>query len=126
MKILHKLFILSSLMNMQVNNHYVRHNQSCGGMNGTDTKWSLDLNDNNTFTFKITERKNQYLSKPKTTLINGTWKANADTLKLFQWVRKDDMLIFYKEDNRLIFQNNKSTLDSSQLLYLDYLENPGG
>jgi hypothetical protein len=113
-------------MNMQVNNHYVRHNQSCGGMNGTDTKWSLDLNDNNTFTFKITERKNQYLSKPKTTLINGTWKANADTLKLFQWVRKDDMLIFYKEDNRLIFQNNKSTLDSSQLLYLDYLENPGG
>lgn len=113
---------LFSVLNSPTEGRYERHNQFCGGMNGADVKWSLDMKGNKMYALKITEIRNEYGSKPKVTFIGGTWQSVADTLTLSNWEQKEDVLVFYKKEGRLIFQSNKSTSQSSSLVYLDYLE----
>ncbi len=122
MKSLYSYFFLFIILNLQIEARYERHNQFCGGMNGTDIKWSLEINENKTYALQITSRKNEYLSKPKTTFIAGTWQVEADTVKLSNWSKTDNLLIFYKKDNKLVFQNSKSKFQNKDLIYLDYLE----
>lgn len=124
MKSLYSCFFLFSILNLQIAGRYERHNQFCGGMNGIDIKWSLDIRGNKTYILEITTKKNEYLSKPKKTFITGTWQVEADTIKLSHWAQKDNVLIFYKKDDRLIFQSNKSKFQDRDLIYLDYLEKP--
>lgn len=104
--------------------HYERHNQFCGGVNGSDIKWSLVVKENKTYFFQIVEVKNEYLSKPKTTFLTGTWGSIGDTLKLSGATEKGDILFFYKDKNKLIFQSDRSRIRSRSLVYLDYLERP--
>jgi hypothetical protein len=122
MQIVVNFLFLFSLLNSQVEGRYERHNQSCGGMNGTDIKWNLEIMNNKTYTLQITERKNEYSSKPKMLFIGGTWESIADTLKLSDWAKKEDVLVFYKNEGRLIFQRSKSKIQNRNLVYLDYLE----
>jgi uncharacterized lipoprotein YehR (DUF1307 family) len=124
MKSLYSYFFLFSILNLQIEGRYERHNQFCGDINGTDIRWSLDIKENKTYVLEITARKNEYLSKPKTTFISGTWQEEADTIKLSHWAKKDNVLIFYKKNDRLMFQSSKSKFQSRDLIYLDYLEKP--
>ena len=122
MKILHGYFFLLPFLNMQTEGHYERHNQFCGGIYSTDINWYLDIQENNIYSLQITAKKNEYLSKPKTTFITGTWQIQADTIKLSSWGKEGNLLVFYKKDERLLFQSNKSNFTSRDLVYLDYLE----
>lgn len=115
--------LLFSVLSSPIEGLYERHNQFCGGMNGRDVKWSLEIKDNKMYDLKITERRNEYGSKPKVTFIGGRWEYVADTLKLSNWAQKEDILVFYKKEGRLTFQSNKSKIQSRSLVYLDYLEN---
>lgn len=128
---LFKCFFIFSIINLQIEGRYERHNQFCGGMNGSDIKWSLEIKENKTYVFQITKRKNEYLSKPKTTLLSGTWQIANDTLKLYQFGKMDNALMFVMTEDKLVFQNNKlmlsnnkMTLPSKDLLFLDYLSKP--
>ncbi len=123
-KILYGYFFLFSFFNIQMEGRYERHNQFCGGINGTDIKWSLDIKENNVFSLQIIARKNEYLGKPTTTLITGAWQAQQDTIKLSGWGKDTNLLIFYKKDQRLLFQSSKSKFATRDLVYLDYLEKP--
>lgn len=122
MRIFMNSFLIFLFPFLQKEGHYERHNQFCGGMNGSDIKWSLVINDNKTYSFQIVERKNEYLSKPKTTFLVGTWELSVGTLKLSDWAKKGDTLLFYKSQDRLMFLSDKSKINNRSLIYLDYLE----
>lgn len=121
--IIHFLFLFSSL-GLSMEGRYERYNQFCGGMNGKDVKWSLEIKGNKMYSLNITERSNEYGSKPKLTFTGGKWESVADTVKLYNRSQKEEVLVFYKKEGRLIFQHNKSKTQSRGLVYLDYLESP--
>ncbi|MBL0267867.1 MAG: hypothetical protein IPP99_04110 [Chitinophagaceae bacterium] len=86
------------------------------------------MKENKTFFLEIIKKENDYLSKPKKTLMAGTWRILGDTLKLYQVGEKDNPLIFFVKEEKLLFQNNNMMLSNSKivlpykdLLYLDYL-----
>src|SRR5436190_639029 len=54
-----KVVLVFVVLNTQIEGRYERHNQFCGGMNGSDIKWSLDVKKNKTYTLEITKRKNE-------------------------------------------------------------------
>lgn len=118
------LFLLQ-LLDFQPQGRYERHNQFCGGMDGADMNWSLDIKTNYIYTLSITKKTNNYLQKPKKTSITGTWKKEGDTLRLYQWGNVDKTLMFYQQDDKLIFQKRKLSFEESDLLYLDYLQKTG-
>jgi hypothetical protein len=121
MKILLSYLFILWMCGVQPEGRYERHNQFCGGLNGEDIKWALDINKNQTYILQITRKNNNYSSKPKLGTIAGTWELRVDTLKLYNLKKTNNPLIFYIKDNRVIFLNNVAVLPNSDLLYLDYL-----
>ncbi len=115
------LFILVFIF-LQQEGHYERHNTSCGGSNGPDMKWTLDLKPTNGYILSITKRTNNYLKSPKETTIIGYWRSEGDTLRLYQYDDKAKPLVFYQKKSKLIFQKRLLTRKEEDLLCLDYLE----
>jgi len=122
MRTLFFYFLLFTVLGFQPEGQYERRNQFCGGMNGADIKWSLDIKPGNTYVLSITKKTNDYLKKPKITSFVGTWKKEEDTLRLHQWGHADKTLTFYQKEDKLVFQKHKLTLEEGDLLYLDYLQ----
>jgi hypothetical protein len=116
-----KVVLVFVVLNTQIEGRYERHSQFCGGMNGSDMKWSLDVKKNKTYTLEITKRKNEYLSKSQNVFIMGLWRIEGDTLKLYQLGKEDSAFVFCKKEDKLILVNNKYKTEN-ELFFLDYLE----
>ena len=112
------------LLCFQGDNLYQRRNQFCGGMNGLDITWKLDIKANGVYTFRVAEKKNDYLAKSRLIFSTGIWELNADTLKLTEGAKNGDVLTFYKSEGRLIFEGSRSKTRNHSFVYLDYLEQP--
>lgn len=119
MKIFAIAFIFFILQNDTL---YERHNQFCGSMNSSDIKWKLEIKENKTYSFRITEQKNAHPSKKQSIFLTGSWERHADTLKLTDWTKDGNTLFFYEKENTLVFQALKSKIKSRPLVFLDYLE----
>jgi len=124
MKYFNFLILFFPLIKFQMEGKYERHIQRCGGLQGTDYKWNLDIKENSAFTFQIISKKNVSPSKPKHLFISGEWQSSSDTLKLYNWGNKAEVIVFLNTDNKLIYQRALSTYKTDQLIYLDYLKRP--
>lgn len=114
------LLLLSFLMS-QIHGKFERHNQSCGGLNGLDVKWWLDIQKDNSYSFRITTKKNEYGSLPKNSVFVGVTENFGDTLKLYKDDIKDSSIAFFIKNDKLVYLADKSNFGGKQLEFLDYL-----
>lgn len=114
-------FLLAFILN-QPEGQYQRHKQFCGGLNGVDYKWSLDIEKDGSYIFQTTSKKNEFLSTSKNDLILGVCEVSKDTLKLFKSPIKDSVIIFYLNGDKLVYLKDKSNIKNKSLFFLDYLE----
>lgn len=121
MKILFSCFFVAFLLGSKYQCVYHRKIENCGGLNGFDKTWSLNIKSDNSFVLDIISRNNDYLSKPKQNSLIGFCKVKEDTILLYNWGNIDNPLMFYDSNDTLFFQRNLSNLKEPDLVYLDYL-----
>lgn len=118
-----KSFLFFCLSGLQFEGRYEAHKQICTGIKVTDIKWSLEVKPNGNFLLQITKATNEYLSKPQSKTIVGTWKSSNDTLQLNQWGKSDSAVFFYQKEQKLFFQSAKPK--NNDFLLLDYFSKSG-